>query len=352
MGSMVNDSPKLKYVTSFKDRHGKRWFYFRYRHKKYKLPGRPGEAAFHDAYARLLAALESGAIGRDENLAYLKGSIGWVIEKFIASDVGLKKLKPGTQRNYRRWLDKIKAEVGRFQIKDLSPVAVRAMRDSIRVKSAPTTADMCVMVVSVLWQFAIEFCQLPLGHNPAHGVARVHTDRKSHKPWPDHVVDKALTASDAILCLAVSLLLYTGQREGDVIRMKWADIRDDEIFVVQEKTNTKVWIPLHRDLRTLLEQTLRNGNFILNSSLGKPFSSSQSLYEKIKTMLRRIGEGSYVPHGLRATAAVRLIEAGCSEDQAAAISGHRDLDVPRGYVREANQAKLARQAIRKQEAAG
>ncbi|MGC1667952.1 MAG: tyrosine-type recombinase/integrase, partial [Pseudolabrys sp.] len=75
-------------------------------------------------------------------------------------------------------------------------------------------------------------------------------------------------------------------------------------------------------------------------------------YEKIKNTLKRIGEGKYVPHGLRATAAVRLIEAGCSEDQAAAITGHRDLNVLRGYVRGANQAKLARQAIRKQEAAG
>src|SRR5262245_39550496 len=102
--------------------------------------------------------------------------------------------------------------------------------------------------------------------------------------------------------------------------MKWADIRDDEIFVVQEKTNTKVWIPLHRDLKAHLDATPHVSDFILNSTLGRPFSSSQSLYEKFKTMLRRIGEGGYVPHGLRATAAVRLIEAGCSEDQAIAIS--------------------------------
>ena len=38
MGSAPND--KLKYVTSFKDRHGKRRFYFRYHHQKFKLPGK------------------------------------------------------------------------------------------------------------------------------------------------------------------------------------------------------------------------------------------------------------------------------------------------------------------------
>jgi integrase len=354
MGSAPND--RLDYVTSFPDRHGKWRFYFRYRHKKYKLPGKPGEAAFHDAYARLLAAVESGAIGRDENLAYLKGSIGWVIEKFLASDVGFKKLKRGTQRNYRRWLDTIKAELGRFQIEDLTPVGVRAMRDRIKVKSAATTADMCVMVVSVLWKFAIEFCHLPLGHNPAHGVARVHIDKKSHEPWPEHVVTRVLASADQILQLALFLLLYTGQREGDVIRMRWDDIREfegrHEIFVVQEKTGTKVWIPLCRELKELLDKTPRVADTILVSARGKPFTSAQSLYEKIKPALTRIGEGKYVPHGLRATAAVRLIEAGCSEDQAAAITGHRDLNVLRGYLRGVNQTKLARQAIRKQEAAG
>lgn len=200
--------------------------------------------------------------------------------------------------------------MGRFQIKDLSPVAVRAMRDSIKVKLAPSTADSCVMLISVLWRFAIEFCQLELGHNPALGVARVHTEKKPREAWPD---------------------------------------RGDEIYVVQEKTGTPVWIPLHRELRTLLDSVPRLSDTILVTSWGRPFSSSQSLYEKIKIALKRAGEGKYVPHGLRATAAVRLIEAGCSEDLAAAITGHRDMNVLRGYVRGADQRKLARQAMRKLE---
>ena len=63
----------------------------------------------------ILQPPKSGALGR-KDLGYLKGSIGWVIEKFLASDVGFGKLKLGTQRNYRRWLDTIKAEIGQFQI--------------------------------------------------------------------------------------------------------------------------------------------------------------------------------------------------------------------------------------------
>jgi hypothetical protein len=80
MGSAPND--KLKYVTSFKDRHGKRRFYFRYRQEKFKLPGKPGDAAFHEAYARYLNAMQDGSLGRN-NVTFINGTIGWVIEKYL-----------------------------------------------------------------------------------------------------------------------------------------------------------------------------------------------------------------------------------------------------------------------------
>ena len=99
MGWTVTENLNLKYLTSFKDRHNKRRYYFRYHGQKFKLPGKVGSVEFHEAYAAYLAKVEGGTLGRNE-LGYLKGSIGWVIESFLASDVGFGKLKPGTQRNY------------------------------------------------------------------------------------------------------------------------------------------------------------------------------------------------------------------------------------------------------------
>lgn len=45
-GRAVTDNPKLKYLTSFKDRHGRRWYYFCYRGQKFKLPATPATAEF------------------------------------------------------------------------------------------------------------------------------------------------------------------------------------------------------------------------------------------------------------------------------------------------------------------
>jgi hypothetical protein len=42
MGWTVTDNLSLKYLTSFKDRHGRRRYYFRYHGQKFKLPGKVG----------------------------------------------------------------------------------------------------------------------------------------------------------------------------------------------------------------------------------------------------------------------------------------------------------------------
>src|SRR5512139_2553068 len=214
MGSATTN--RLDYVTSFKDRHGRRRYYFRYRHTKFKLPGKPGEASFHDAYARYLAAAENGSLGRN-NVAFINGTIGWVIEKYLVHDLGLVQHKPSTQRVYRLYCDIVKREVGQFKINDLTPVAVRAMRASIAKKHKTSVADMCVMIISALWKFAIEHEQLPLGHNPAVGIFKLHKQKRITKRWSPEVFAKIDAAASAPLRLGIYLLLHTAQRESDVV---------------------------------------------------------------------------------------------------------------------------------------
>jgi integrase len=69
-----------------------------------------------------------------------------------------------------------------------------------------------------------------------------------YEPWPEDVLAAALAADDDRVRLAVHLLLYTAQRIGDVVRMKWTDIRDGRIEVRQQKTGRALSIPLHARL--------------------------------------------------------------------------------------------------------
>src|SRR5262249_45143695 len=55
--------------------------------------------------------------------------------------------------------------------------------------------------------------------------------------------------------LALALLLYTGQRRGDVIKMGRQHIRDGVLTITQEKTGTTVTVPVHPELRAILDAT-------------------------------------------------------------------------------------------------
>ena len=63
---------------------------------------------------------------------------------------------------------------------------------------------------------------------------------------------------------AAALALYTGQRLGDVIGMLWSDIQSGLIGVTQNKTGKKLWIPMHAQLRVVLNDIPRRSVNILD----------------------------------------------------------------------------------------
>jgi len=341
----------LKYLTSWRDRHGKRRYFFRAHGRKYSLPGKPGTVQFHDAYSRYLADLEAKVLGRRET-AFIKGTIGWVIEQYLTSDQ-FDELAGNTKRNYRRVLDTLKYKLGSARIADLKPNHIRVVRDDI-ARTSTSTADMTRMLLGVLWDHASEFCKLNLDANPAREVRKVHGKGKPHEPWPAEIINAFLGVASEPLRLALHLLLYTGQRVGDVVTMKWADIVDGCIRVTQEKTFEKVVIPIHTRLAALLEETPRRGDYILTNRFGRPYKNADALSGVIKRVLTDDlnDAGHLTTHGLRKNAGIALAEAGCEVPEIQAILGHRTPHMALHYVEQANKARLAKRANRKRELAG
>src|SRR5262245_35786082 len=225
------------------------------------------------------------------------------------------------------------------------------MRDSINVKHKASVADLCVTIISALWQFTIEHQRFALGHNPARGIFRLHKKKKITKRWSNETIAKFDAAATPIVRLALYLLLYTGQRESDVITMRWDDIRDGIVHVKQRKTGERVWIAIDPNLQPILDQTPRINEYILNSERGRPFATSNGLARAIKRTLKEIGVEDHSGHGLRVSAACALKEAGCSDDEVAAITGHTNMKTLRIYLKEVDRQQLAREAGAKRVAA-
>lgn len=149
-----------------------------------------------------------------------------------------------------------------------------------------------------------------LGANPTVGITRIHKTHKKHEPWPDEVLSAFMKVAPSHLKLAVMLLLYSGQRRSDVIKMKWSQFDGTTIEVVStQKTGAYVAIPCHQNLREALAALPRQSEFILTGERTKQYRAD-TLTRLVRNQLTKVGIGGYSVHGLRSNAAQALAEAG------------------------------------------
>jgi integrase len=147
--------------------------------------------------------------------------------------------------------------------------------------------------------------------------------------------------------LAYALLLYTGQRVGDVVKMNRSDVSEGLIHVVQQKTGTELYVPIHPELAKALKAYTAQGLTLIGDPSGRPIKRAA-----LSALMRRAIKEAELPtrcvsHGLRKAAMRRLAEADGTAKQIAAISGHKTLKEVERYTKAADQKKLARAAIDK-----
>ena len=124
--------------------------------------------------------------------------------------------------------------------------------------------------------------------------------------------------------LAFALLLYTGQRRSDVVRMGRQHIRDEALQVRQLKTGAELSVPVHPALAAIIAETGANNLTFLVTDQGKPYSAA-GFGNWFRDQCRAVGLHGCSAHGLRKAAARRLAEAGCTAHEIAAITGHASL---------------------------
>jgi integrase len=145
---------------------------------------------------------------------------------------------------------------------------------------------------------------------------------------------------------ALALLLYTAQRRSDVIHLGRQHVRDGALTLRQRKTGATLEIPLHEGLQKVLASTPSEHLTFLVTQRGQPFTEA-GFGNWFRDCCDRAGLPKHCSaHGLRKAACRRLAEAGCTEKQIAAISGHLRLSEVQRYTKAADQARLGRDAMR------
>ena len=275
-------------------------------------------------------------------------------------------LSPRTQGERARHLHVVDSTWGDLLVSGVEPKHVLTLRDAL----ADTPAEANNVVRSLSSLFAWSTLRGWRSTNPCYRVPKLRTG-EGWSPWPWEAIEYFREHASAHLWETAALALYTGQRLSDVLIIRWSDINEGLIAVVQGKTTKKLWIPIHKQLKVLLatlearlrtklgeagrELDLRHCHEpILLNTRHKPWTAdgfkaswSEELNQPIMAELRR---RQLVFHGLRKSAVVFLLEAGCTDAETAAITG-QTRDMVEHYAKQVNQRRLAAAAILKWEKA-
>ncbi|MCP1212702.1 site-specific integrase [Acetobacter okinawensis] len=334
---------RLKYVHKFPGRNGKTRYYLRKPGcKQAKLPD-PSSPDFYSEYQRLLhGGAEKIIVGSS-----VDGSLIDLITKWRQSHK-YRSIKASTRQVYDRILNRIAGmECAQGAVKYMSSQNVRFIMRQHEVNS-PTTANRMLSLLSMLLDYAVDLGWRDT--NPAYGVKRLKISSQGLHSWSDYEINKyqEFWATGTKQRLAFVLLLYTGQRRSDVVRMGPSDVSGGFIKVTQQKTGARLDIPIHNALAQEIQAWPSNGaETFLTTASGKPFSVN-GFYNNFAEWCQRAGlPKGCSPHGLRKAAARLLAEAGCTPHQIAAVTGHKTLSEVERYTRAVEQKRLAQEAITK-----
>jgi integrase len=165
-----------------------------------------------------------------------------------------------------------------------------------------------------------------IGTNPCERGGRLYNSGRSEKIWTDDDEATFLRSAPSHLHLPLLLALWTGQRQGDLLRLPWSAYNGSHIRLRQSKGGKRVVIPVGAPLKAALDTTAKRSTIILSNSDGAPWTSDGFRASWGKAS-KRAGIIGLTFHDLRGTAVTRLAIAGCTEPEIATITGHSLRDV-------------------------
>ena len=187
--------------------------------------------------------------------------------------------------------------------------------------------------------------------NPRARGGRLYRANRVDKIWTEDDQVAFLRSAPAHLHLPLLLALWTGQRQGDLLRLSWSAYDGTHIRLKQSKTGRRVVVRVGAPLKAALELAKKYGPLILTNKAGRPWTS-HGFQASWRMAASKAGIVGLTFHDLRGTAVTRLALVGCTEAEIAAITGHSLRDVhsilDAHYL--ARDPALGESAIRKLEA--
>lgn len=279
------------------------------------------------------------------------GTFGSLLKAYVASPE-FQRLAEKTRRDYRRYVDHLRSEFGDMPLAATNDPRVRKVFYDWRDKIAgtPRHADYAWSVLRRVLAWALNRRLITANHALKPG--RLYAGDRSDIIWTDSDIEKFNACASTELQWALALALYTGQRQGDLLRLTWNQFDGTHIRLKQGKRGRNVAVLVHEKLRPIIDTIPKRQLTILTTKSGISWKEDHFRHEWREATLLAGLDGLHF-HDLRGTAITRLAECGCTSSEIAALTGHsldRVAVILDSYT--ARTERLGDSAIRKWENAG
>ena len=282
------------------------------------------------------------------------GTVAAAVAAFLQSP-DFTRRATGTRDQRRPILQRFRDQYGRMPMGLLPPKFIHAKLGEMK----PHAARNWFKTIRALCQFCVleELIQI----DPTASLKTPKVPKSNgHHTWTEDEIAQFQqfhrVGSKAHLALALGT--YTLQRRSDVIEMGRQHIGRGEVIKVgslvidrwlramqQKKTGTGYHIPIFPQLQAILAATPSTHLTFLTSKSGQPYKPND-FSEQFRAWCDEAGWPKRCTfHGLRKYGCVYFAERGCSAPEIASWSGHMSFREVERYIRDANQKRLARNAL-------
>ncbi|MBM3071695.1 site-specific integrase [Lelliottia sp. RWM.1] len=239
--------------------------YWRYKHpvtgKFHSLGTDEAEATAIaiEANARLAEQRTRQVLAISDKIATSKGKAitanTWLDRYWKIQDERLENgdIRPNTHKQKAKPVALLRASAGMKLISAVDVRDIAQILESYISDGQPRMAQVIRSVLIDVFKEAQHYGEVPPGYNPALATKqprrRITRQRLNLDEWQK--IFNIADANHQYMGNAMLLALVTGQRLGDISNMKFSDIWDDQLHVIQEKTGSKLAIPLSLRLNAI-----------------------------------------------------------------------------------------------------
>lgn len=233
-----------------------------------------------------------------------------------------------TQRDYLRHIQILRRQFGEFDLDSIEP---RDIGEFLNVRKGKISKNRQVAVLSAVYSKCVGrwyYCKV----NPCS-----HVERNPTKPRTRYITDDEYLAiyqkAPMRVQVAMDLALLTGQRQADILGLKWEHVSREGIFFQQGKTGKKLLVEPSTYLGYVVARAKReiNGSeFVIETREGKRYTSEgfRAKWQRVRRLAIKSGlmKLGHTFHDIRA----KSVSDSQSLEEAMARAGHTTMAMTRG----------------------